>query len=94
MMENWTPLNDIWDEYSEKLDSVEESDMAQDLVWPRQLFLGEGEKGDVHNFVAERVKEMVEQAQRERGINLQWIGGLMFKSLVAGMLWERERVGK
>lgn len=93
-MTDWTPLNNIWDSYSSKLDEIEEAELAEDIVWPRTLFMGEGEKEDVKLFVSQRIEEMVEEAQRNQGINIQWIGGFLFKSLVAGMMWERERVGK
>lgn len=93
-MTNWQPLQDIWEEYSEKLDSIEEAELADEQMWPYQLFMGTNEKDDVKQFITERISEMVSHAQDTGGINLQWIGGFVFKSLVAGMLWERERVGK
>lgn len=93
-MNEWHPLNTIWDDYSDKLEEVEEAELAEDIVWPRQLFMGEGEKEDVKLFVSQRIEEMVEEAQRQNGINIQWIGGFLFKSLVTGMMWERERIGK
>lgn len=93
-MSDWQPLQDIWDEYSGKLDNINEAELADEQMWPHTLFMGESEKEDVKAFVTERISEMVSHAQNTGGINLQWIGGFMFKSLVAGMLWERERVGK
>lgn len=93
-MTEWHPLNDIWDEYSTKLDEVTEVELADDIVWPTELFMGQGEREDVKEFVSERIEEMITHARNIGGINLQWIGGFLFKSLVAGMLWERERVGK
>lgn len=92
--DEWAPLNNIYDDYSMKLDEIEEAELAEDVVWPRQLFMGEGEKEDVKLFVTQRIEEMIQEAQRNQGINIQWIGGYLFKSLVSGMLWERERVGK
>lgn len=94
MNNDWQPLNDLWDNYSQKLDSIREVELAEDIVWPSELFMGEGEKDDVKTFVTNRIEEMIDVAQRNEGINIQWIGGFLFKSLVAGMLWERERVGK
>lgn len=93
-MENWSPLVDIWEDYSEKLDEVKEADLAEDKVWPRDLFMGDMEKESVKEFLTERIEEMVNEAQRQQGVNLHWIGGYLFKSLVTGMLWERERVGR
>lgn len=94
MMNEWQPLNDLWDGYSTKLDTIKEADLADDIVWPNDLFMGESEKEDVKTFVSERIEEMIAEAQRQQGINIQWIGGFLFKSLITGMLWERERVGK
>lgn len=94
MAKDWHPLTDLWDNYSEKLDAVEEAELAEDLVWPNELFMGTSEKDDVKSFVSERIEEMIQQAKNAGGINLQYIGGFLFKSLVTGMLWERERVGK
>ena len=94
MKSNWQPLNDLWEDYSQKLDSIQEVELAEDVVWPKELFMGEGEKDDVKTFVTNRIEEMIAEAQRTNGINIQWIGGFLFKSLVAGMLWERERVGR
>ena len=93
-MTDWQPLQDIWDDYSEKLDEIESAEIADEEMWPYQLFMGMNEKEDVKQFVTDRISEMVSYAQNTGGINLQWIGGFVFKSLVAGMLWERERVGK
>lgn len=93
-MNEWQPLNDLWDGYSTKLDNVKEADLADDIVWPNDLFMGEQEKEDVKAFVSERIEEMISEAQRQQGINIQWIGGFLFKSLITGMLWERERVGR
>lgn len=94
MMNEWQPLNDLWDGYSTKLDAVREADLADDIVWPNDLYMGDAEKEDVKAFVSERIEEMIAEAQRQQGINIQWIGGFLFKSLITGMLWERERVGK
>jgi hypothetical protein len=93
-MDNWQPLTNIWDDYSEKLDSIEEADLAEEIVYPNGLFMGEGEKDDVKTFVTERMQEMYEHAQKTGGVNLQWVSGFLFKSLITGMMWERERVGR
>jgi hypothetical protein len=93
-MDNWQPLTDIWDEYSMKLDSIEEADLAEEIIYPYQLTMGELEKEDIKQFVTDRMTEMFEYAQRSGGVNLHWISGFLFKSLITGMMWERERVGK
>lgn len=94
MMNEWQPLTDLWEKYSDTLDGIETAEIAEEVVWPAELFMGNSEKEDVKNFVSERIEEMIEQAKAGGGINLQYIGGFLFKSLVTGMMWERERVGK
>lgn len=93
-MEKWQPLTDIWDEYSMKLDAVQEADLAEEIIYPRELFMGEGEKADIKQFVTDRMEEMFHQAQSSGGVNLQWVSGFLFKSLITGMMWERERIGR
>ena len=94
MSNKWKPLNNIWEDYSSKLDSVNDAELADDLVWPQELFVADSEKDDVKTFVGERIEEMVLEANKGHGINLQWVGGFIFKSLVSGMLWEKERIGR
>lgn len=93
-MDDFSPLTDIWDEYSLKLDQIQEADLAEEIVYPRQLFMGEGEKEDIKRFVTERMQEMYDFSKKTGGINLHWISGFIFKSLISGMMWERERIGR
>ena len=93
-MTEWQPLTNIWDNYSEQLDAIEEAELADDIVYPRDLFIGEGERENIKEFVTERMAEMHEHAQRHGGVNLHWVSGFLFKSLITGMKWERERVGR
>jgi hypothetical protein len=93
-MTNWEPLTNIWDEYTIQLDSVQEAELTEDIVYPPVLFMGDEEKQDIQKFVMDRVEEMTEEARARNGVNLQWIGAFLFKSLITGMVWERERVGK
>jgi len=94
MMAQFHPLNDILDDYSMKLDKVEEADLADDVIWPNELFIGETEREDVKEFLNNRMHEIISQSNHGGGLNMQSFGAFLFKSLVSGMLWERERHGR
>ncbi len=91
---SWQPLTDIWTDYSERLDGIKEADLAEEVVYPVQLFMGDGEKDDIKSFVTDRMEEMHKTAQEMGGVNLHWISGFIFKALITGMMWERERIGR
>jgi hypothetical protein len=93
-MKQWMPLTDIWNEYSERLDKIDSADLAEEIVYPPNLFMGEGEKEDIKLFVASRMEEMVEQVQSNGGFNLHWLSGALFKCVITGMNWERQRIGR
>lgn len=94
MEHNWQPLTTIWSDYSKRLDGIESADLAEEIVYPADLFMGDAEKEDIKTFIASRMEEMVEQVQSAGGFNLHWLSGALFKCVVTGMIWERERIGR
>lgn len=93
----WHPLTDHWNKYQERLEAADEEgllddpEIAQEIIWPDDLFLGEGEKDDLRDFVSNRLEELL--ANFDGDFNPNLIGTYLFRSLLLGMLWERERIG-
>lgn len=96
----WQPLTDIWDNYHEVLSEADKAGLmddpadAEDFVWPYDLAIGEEERDDIRQFVTHRMTEIVETIQRSKGVDPNLIAGYVFRSLLSGMMWERERIGK
>ena len=90
------PLTEIWGEYTYSLEkTIETGDIDDPIVqeifiWPRQLELTESEKEDIKRHIHERMAEI---QQRHAGIPLdvQQIAGFIFKSLMAGMMLEKQK---
>lgn len=97
----WQPLSDHWDEYQSNLESALADGLmddpldAQIIIYPDELFLGEGEKEDIRSFVTERLNEVYQSfMQNEEHFDPNVFGTYLFRSILIGMVWERERIGK
>jgi len=97
----WTPANDIWDSYlqqleefrnSHPLDSISPGELSK-IVWPEELYLGEGELKDALEFVSRRSNEMIAITNRYRGLPPDLIYSYIMRSLLSGMLWQKDRIG-
>lgn len=99
-MDDWQPLNDIWSIYANSLDAaveegyIDDPDIAHDYVWPVDLQLSEEEQTDLQKYTYERQSEIVGRVKSERGLNPNLIAGYIFRSVIVGMMWERDRKGK
>lgn len=93
------PLSDIWDTYTESLDQaisnglLLEQELADDYIWPHDLHLGDWEQEDVKKYVHERLTEVVEKVRNNGNLDPNLVAGYIFRSVIAGMLWERARIG-
>jgi hypothetical protein len=98
-MEDWQPLNDIWSTYVGSLDAaiehgyIDDPDLAQDYVWPVDLQLSDDEQQDLQKYTYERQREVIERVKSDRGVNPNLIAGYIFRSVIVGMMWERDRKG-
>lgn len=97
----WQPLSDHWTTYKDKLEEAEaeglldDPENAQSVIYPEELFLGEGEKDDVREFITERLNELYQHYQQIDGkFDPNFVGTYVFRSIILGMLWERERIGR
>lgn len=96
----WQPLQDHWDEYQAHLESALEEGLlddptdAQEILYPKELHLGEGEKDDIREFVHERITELYETFQRQEDFNTNLVGTYIFRAVLLGMAWENERIGR
>lgn len=99
-MSEWQPLTDIWETYNASLDEaveqgyIDDPSLAEDYVWPVDLFLGDKEQDDVKRYVQDRMSEIVERVRTERGLDPNLVAAYLFRSIICGMMWERERIGR
>lgn len=98
--DDWQPLNEIWDVYTESLDEaiangfMEEDELSEQYVWPLALGFGGDEQNDVKKYVHERMTEIVDRIKNQGGVDPNLIAGYIFRSVLCGMMWEKERIGK
>lgn len=97
----WHPLTDHWINYQNKIDEADAAGLmddpvdAQEIIYPDELFLGEGEKEDMRDFITERLNELYSHYQIVGGqFDPNMIGTYIFRSILLGMMWERERIGR
>jgi len=99
-MSEWQPLTDIYDTYSASLSTaidegfIDDPDTAENYIWPSELRMHELEQEDVKKYVADRMTEIIERVKREKGFNPNYLAGFIFRSVMCGMMWERERYGR
>lgn len=98
MSEDWTPLLDHWDRHEKHIAEVtaraQEDDSAevQEIIWPSELYFGEEEKEEVQRFINLRLNELMNISQHQP-VTVEHIGGYLYRTLLAGLLWEKERIG-
>ncbi|HMD81355.1 MAG TPA: hypothetical protein VKE92_08620 [Anaerolineales bacterium] len=93
------PLSEIWNIYTESLDQaiaqdLLSEDISDDYVWPIDLQIGDWEQEDVKRYVHERMTEITDRIKARGGIDPNLIAGYIFRSIISGMLWEHERIGR
>jgi hypothetical protein len=99
-MSEWQPLSEIWDFYKDSIDDaadkgyLDDPELMEDYVWPYDLDIGSMEKDDVRKYVHERMTEIVERVKKDKGVDPNVIAGMIFRSVVCGMMWEKERIGR
>lgn len=99
-MKQWQPLTDIWNNYHNSLEEASElgfldtPEDAEGVVWPYQLMLGEEEKDDVRSFLNDRIIEIQNDVKANQGLNMNMLVAVIFRSVLSGMVWERERIGR
>jgi hypothetical protein len=98
-MEPNHPLSDIWETYTDSLDHadanglLEDEEVQESYLWPTDLRLADWEQEDVKRYVAERMGEMMERMQTQGGLDPNLLAGYLFRSILCGMMWEKERIG-
>jgi hypothetical protein len=96
---NEQPLTDIWEVYSESLNKAisanlfREEDLSDDYVWPHDLLIDDWEREDVKRYVTERMSEIVDRLEVKKALEPNLIAAYLFRSVIAGMLWEKNRIG-
>jgi hypothetical protein len=100
MTDKWSPIRDIWNDYDATLRTAKdegkldgELEEAHRIIYPQDLWIGSEEKDDIHEFVHDRMSEIVTES-KTKGVDPNMLGSYIFRALLAGMLWERERMGK
>jgi hypothetical protein len=96
----WQPLTEHWHSYQNHLEEAMEDGLfddpldAQEILYPDELFMGEGEKDDVRQFITDRLNELYHSYRLEgEEFNPNLIGTYLFRAVLMGMVWERERIG-
>lgn len=96
---DWQPLNEIWNVYTDSLDNaiangfMDDDNLSEQYVWPLALTFGENEQTDVKRFVHERMMELVDQIKNNGGVDPNLIAGYIFRSVLCGVMWQKERNG-
>lgn len=99
-MSDLHPLNDIWDVYTTALDNADsngfltDEGMSEPYIWPTDLDWSDWEQQDVKRYVSERMTEIVDRIRSQGGLDPNTVAGYIFRSVLCGMMWERERIGK
>lgn len=99
-MSEWQPLSDIWSIYAESLDTaiseshIEDEELSEQYIWPVDLNVASPEQDDVKMYVHERMQEIFERIKHDRGLDPNILANVIFRSVLCGMLWEHERIGR
>jgi hypothetical protein len=100
-MASWHPLTDHWMNYQQRINDADAEGLlddplgAQEIIYPDELSFGEGEKEDVREFVEARLNELYANYQNIGGkFDINAIGTYIFRSIILGMMWESERIGR
>lgn len=97
--DKFQPLSDIWDSYSESLDEaveqgyIDDDELAENYVWPRDLLIGEGEQADVKKYVHERTTEVIDRIKDDGGMDPNFLASYIFRTVLCGCMWQKERLG-
>jgi CRISPR/Cas system CSM-associated protein Csm5 (group 7 of RAMP superfamily) len=95
----WTPLEDVWDDYVATVNTATEEGLletresAENVIYPSRLIIAETEKEEVRRYIGERMEEIIAQIQRDNAVDGNFLAAYLFRTLIAGMLWERQRIG-
>lgn len=94
----WRPFTDKWNNYSEYLTELTEQGLLfpgqQDRMFPADLNIGEEEQEDIEEFINDRISELYGHIFPSQGANPSVISAYLMRSIIAAMLWEKERIGK
>ncbi len=94
----WKPLTENWEKYTEYLTDLTEQGLLfqgkQEPMFPTELNIGEEEQADLEDFINDRIQELYGSIFPAQGANPGIISAYLLRSIIAAMMWERERVGK
>lgn len=94
------PLTDIWDTYNESLSTainegfIDDPDTAEGFVWPHDLNFQDYEREDIKHYVHDRMTEIISSIKKSNGVDPNVIAGYIFRSVISGLLWEADRIGR
>lgn len=98
MASSWRPLTENWNKFANYLTSLTEQGLLVQgettRVWPTELNIGEAEQADIEEFINDRIQELYGQIFPSQGANPGIISAYLLRSIVAAMMWEKERIGK
>jgi hypothetical protein len=98
-MNDSQPLTDIWNIYTQSLDEavgegfIDDEELAESYVWPGDLHFANWEQEDVKRYVHERMTEIVGKIKHGGGLDPNLIASYLFRSVLCGLMWEKERHG-
>lgn len=96
----WTPLEDEYAVYRRQLEELAIEGLLQDpedakrLGYPKKLTLSDAEKDHLAVFVKNRLDQAFEIFNAQGGVHPAVLGQLFLDSILAGMMWEYERIGR
>jgi hypothetical protein len=98
-MNEWHPLQDIWEAYGESLDTaiqegfIHDDDVSDQYIWPIDLNVADTEQNDVKMYVHERMQEIFQCIKHDHGLDPNILANMIFRSIICAMMWEKERIG-
>lgn len=94
----WRPLTENWNKFAEYLTDLTEQGLLfpsqSERMWPSELNIGEEEEADIEEFVNDRIHELYGHIFPAQGANPNIISAYLVRSIIAAMMWEKERIGK
>jgi hypothetical protein len=93
------PLSEIWEVYTTSLDEavanglIDDDTTNEDYIWPVDLKFGDWEQADLKRYVHERMTEVVDRIKTQNGLDPNLVAAYIFRSVLCGMMWEKERIG-
>lgn len=93
-----TKFEDQWDVVRRTIEEayieghLADKDLARKYAWPIQLDLTEDEKDEIGEFTVSRIMELIDEFNRNGEVEPRSIADYLINSVLASMIWQKQRV--